>query len=209
MARSDPLMPNAGIVARREYRDRTRSPLFLGSTVLLAILAMMVAVAPIGIRYMDRQTVTRIGVVSADTDLGERSVAIADQLLNVPPGGATDPAWERPYAVEVIPGQDQALVMLHSGDLGGFLVVNRLPSGQVDIQYRTLEGPNSARSQIAAALLNEMCGDYFDAQSAGLEPGVLNHLAVEALQERGIDISRNKTQSVFDVWKSGQHISPM
>ena len=31
--------------------------------------------------------------------------------------------------------------MLHSGDLGGFLVVNRLPSGQVDIQYRTLEGP--------------------------------------------------------------------
>ena len=34
------------------------------------------------------------------------------------------------------------------GDLGGFLVVNRLPTGQVDIQYRTLEGPNSARSQI-------------------------------------------------------------
>ena len=42
---------------------------------------------------------------------------------------------------------------------------------------------NSARSQIAAALLNETCGDYFEAQSAGLEPGVLNPLAVEALQE--------------------------
>ena len=65
---------------------------------------------------------------------------------------------------------------------------------------------NSARSQIAAALLNETCGDYFEAQSAGLEPGVLNPLAVEALQERGIDISRNKTQSVFDVWKSAQYI---
>jgi arsenate reductase len=65
---------------------------------------------------------------------------------------------------------------------------------------------NSARSQIAAALLNEMCGDYFEAQSAGLEPGVLNPLAVEALQERAIDISRNKTQSVFDVWKSASHI---
>ena len=110
MARSDPLMPNAGIVARREYRDRTRSPLFLGSTVLLAILAMMVAVAPIGIRYLDRQTVTRIGVVSADPDLGQRSVAIADQLLNVPPGGAADPAWERPYSVEVVRGQDRLSV---------------------------------------------------------------------------------------------------
>jgi ABC-2 type transport system permease protein len=148
MARSDPLMPNAGIVARREYRDRTRSPLFLGSTVLLAILAMLVALAPIGIRYMDRQTVTRIGVVSSDPDLGQRSVTIADQLLNVPPGGVADPAWERPYAVEIVPGEDRALAMLHSGDIGGFLVVERLPSGQVDIQYRTLEGPNSARSQI-------------------------------------------------------------
>ena len=64
---------------------------------------------------------------------------------------------------------------------------------------------NSARSQIAAALLNETCGDYFEAQSAGLEPGVLNPLAVEALQERGIDISRNK-RSVFEVWKSAQYI---
>ena len=61
---------------------------------------------------------------------------------------------------------------------------------------------NSARSQIAAALLNRECGDFFEAQSAGLEPGVLNPLAVEALQELGIDISRNQTQSVFDVWAS-------
>jgi len=65
---------------------------------------------------------------------------------------------------------------------------------------------NSARSHIAAALLNSECGEYFEAHSAGLEPGVLNPLAVEALQELGIDISGNKTQSVFDVWKSARHI---
>ena len=35
MSRRDPLLPNAGIVARREYRDRVRSPLFLVSTVVL------------------------------------------------------------------------------------------------------------------------------------------------------------------------------
>ena len=57
---------------------------------------------------------------------------------------------------------------------------------------------------MAAALLNKMCGEFFEAQSAGLEPGVLNPLAVEALQEIGIDISGNETQSVFDVFKSGQ-----
>jgi len=63
---------------------------------------------------------------------------------------------------------------------------------------------NSARSQMAAALLNKRCGDFFEAESAGLEPGKLNPLAVEVLGEVGIDISKNKTQAVFDVFKSGQ-----
>ena len=63
---------------------------------------------------------------------------------------------------------------------------------------------NSARSQMAAALLNKRCPDFFEAESAGLEPGKLNPLAVEALNEIGIDISGNKTQVVFDVFKSGQ-----
>jgi arsenate reductase len=57
---------------------------------------------------------------------------------------------------------------------------------------------------MAAALLNETCGEFFEAQSAGLEPGTINRLAVAALQEVGIDISKNVTQRVFDVWKSGQ-----
>lgn len=63
---------------------------------------------------------------------------------------------------------------------------------------------NSARSQMAAALLNKMCGDLFEAHSAGLEPGVLNPLAVDTLREVGIDISKNKTQAVFDVFRSGE-----
>ena len=57
---------------------------------------------------------------------------------------------------------------------------------------------------MAAALLNDMCSEFFKAQSAGLEPGTLNPLAVETLQEIGIDISGNETQSVFDVFKTGQ-----
>src|SRR5213082_3780626 len=63
---------------------------------------------------------------------------------------------------------------------------------------------NSARSQMAAAWLNDICGDHFEAESAGLEPGELNPLAVQVMDEVGIDISNNKTQAVFDVFKSGQ-----
>jgi arsenate reductase (thioredoxin) len=63
---------------------------------------------------------------------------------------------------------------------------------------------NSARSQMAEAWLNQICGDQFEAQSAGLEPGTLNPLVIEAMAEVGIDISQKGTQEVFDVWKSGQ-----
>ena len=62
---------------------------------------------------------------------------------------------------------------------------------------------NSARSQIAEAYLKQIAGDRFEAESAGLEPGKLNPLAVKAMREAGIDISRNTTQSVFDLFKSG------
>jgi arsenate reductase len=63
---------------------------------------------------------------------------------------------------------------------------------------------NSARSQMAEALLNQMCPDEFEAHSAGLEPGTLNPLVVEAMQEIGMDISQNKTKSVFEEYKSGK-----
>jgi len=63
---------------------------------------------------------------------------------------------------------------------------------------------NSARSQMAEAFLNESCGDHFEAHSAGLKPGELNPLAVAVMREVGIDISQNRTQSVFNVFRSGQ-----
>ena len=57
---------------------------------------------------------------------------------------------------------------------------------------------------MAAAWLNDICGDYFEAESAGLEPAELNPLAVQVMDEVGINISNNQTQAVFDVFKTGQ-----
>lgn len=63
---------------------------------------------------------------------------------------------------------------------------------------------NSARSQMAEAFLKQICGEEFEAHSAGLEPGKLNPIVVEAMQEIGIDISGNKTKSVSDMLNSGR-----
>jgi arsenate reductase (thioredoxin) len=63
---------------------------------------------------------------------------------------------------------------------------------------------NSARSQMAEAFLKKYGGDLFEVESAGLEPGKLNPLVIEVMKEVGIDISQNKTKSVFDFYKQGR-----
>jgi len=63
---------------------------------------------------------------------------------------------------------------------------------------------NSARSQMAAAFLKQISGDRFEVESAGLEPGKLNPLAVAAMKDADIDISGNGTQSVFELFKAGR-----
>lgn len=63
---------------------------------------------------------------------------------------------------------------------------------------------NSARSQMAEAFVNRMCGEEFEANSAGLEPGRLNPLVIEAMSETGIDISGNQTKSVAEMIASGR-----
>lgn len=66
---------------------------------------------------------------------------------------------------------------------------------------------NSGRSQMAEAWLNHLCGDRYEAHSAGLEPGVLNPLVVDVMKEVGIDISHHTTKSVFDMVKAGKTFS--
>ena len=52
--------------------------------------------------------------------------------------------------------------------------------------------------------MNKLAGDRFEAHSAGLEAGQLNQLVVEAMREVGIDISKNKTKKVVDMYKRGE-----
>jgi len=63
---------------------------------------------------------------------------------------------------------------------------------------------NSARSQMAESFLKHLGQDRFEVESAGLEPGSLNSIVVEAMNEVGIDISHNLTKSVFDFYNQGK-----
>ena len=64
---------------------------------------------------------------------------------------------------------------------------------------------NSGRSQMAEAFLKKIAGDQYDVESAGLEPAdEINPLVVEVMKEEDIDISGNKLQSVFELFKTGR-----
>ncbi len=55
---------------------------------------------------------------------------------------------------------------------------------------------NSVRSQMAEGLMNHLRGDAFDACSAGVEPYPVHPLAIEVMNEIGIDISKQRSKHV-------------
>lgn len=78
--------------------------------------------------------------------------------------------------------------------------------GAVPVDRSTIPGPaprvlflctgNSARSQMAEALLRERSGGSIDARSAGSHPKALHPHAVRVMAERGIDISGRPTKHI-------------
>lgn len=64
---------------------------------------------------------------------------------------------------------------------------------------------NSGRSQIAEAYLNRFAGDALEIESAGLEPAdAVNPLVVEVMKEEGFDLSGNRPQDVFELFRQGK-----
>jgi arsenate reductase len=62
---------------------------------------------------------------------------------------------------------------------------------------------NSARSQMAEGLVNHFRGDRWEAFSAGTRPtGYVHPLAIRAMAELGIDISRQRSKSVDEFRRS-------
>ncbi|MHA2075050.1 MAG: arsenate reductase ArsC, partial [Candidatus Hodarchaeales archaeon] len=55
---------------------------------------------------------------------------------------------------------------------------------------------NSARSQMAEAILKENFGDRFEVVSAGTKPTRVNPFAIEVLREINIDISKAQSKHI-------------
>jgi arsenate reductase len=57
---------------------------------------------------------------------------------------------------------------------------------------------NSARSQMAEAILRRRAGDYFEVHSAGLEPKDINPFTRRVMEEIGYDLSDQRAKNVAE-----------
>ncbi len=150
-ARSGPgLRRNAGLIAHREYRDRVRTRTFVAATAILAVVAVGLALAPIGLRYLDRGTITRIGVVAeAEPALAASVIRNLDDQLNQPPPGADPALWERPYRFQPVGTVAAGRAAVDSGVLRGLVTIERGLGGGLDFRFVT---PGSAASASSVSL---------------------------------------------------------
>jgi protein-tyrosine-phosphatase len=106
-----------------------------------------------------------------------------DQLM----GRATTTSWVPLLAERFAGDRIRAMIRLESS----------LPPLTPSVLFLCVH--NAGRSQMAAGFLRAIAGDRVDVYSGGSEPaGLVNQVAVEAMAERGIDISQEIPQPWAD-----------
>ena len=55
---------------------------------------------------------------------------------------------------------------------------------------------NSCRSQMAEGYLRDSADELFEVYSAGLEPSIVNPIAIKVMKESGVDISHHTSKDV-------------
>ena len=137
---------NIALVAKLEYAERVRSRAFVFSTLLLAGLAVVIALIPLAVRFVDQVTVTRIGVVAPDDKLGERAIAVMDGFLNAQlESGA--PATKR-FVFEARPDVGTASTEVREGGLAGAVLIDRKADGGLDFQVLSVGALSQDRAQL-------------------------------------------------------------
>jgi protein-tyrosine-phosphatase len=77
-------------------------------------------------------------------------------------------------------------------------VLPKPPAGAVLARVLFLCTGNSARSQMAEALMTQLSGGAVEAASAGSRPKSLHPLAVLVMRQRGIDVSGRRSKHVSE-----------
>jgi ABC-2 type transport system permease protein len=140
MRRGDPasvVVRNARLVAGREYAVRVRSRAFAISTLVLAIVATVAALAPLAIRALERDAVVRIAASAPDARSAELTLRSLEMVFNA--GTGLDPSGTPAYRFSLVEpaGVTAARGEVAAGTLDGLLVLTRGTGERLDFEYVT------------------------------------------------------------------------
>jgi ABC-2 type transport system permease protein len=170
-------LANVRLVARREFLERVRTRAFVFSTLLLMALAVVVALIPLGVRLVDRLTVTRIGVSAPDAVLADRAVTVLDGFLNAQLSSTGDGV--RTFVFERIDDPRTAAERVRDGGLSGAIVISRKPDGGLDFQVLSAGGLSPDRAQLLQiGAFGVGVLDWTASQPPGSEPFSIPSFAV-------------------------------
>jgi ABC-2 type transport system permease protein len=114
---------NTLAVARREFFVRARTRSFIIGTVFLAVAGAAMALAPIGIRWFEGDSGTKVGIVNrAEPALTSDPVTRLSLLLN-----SATPSGEKGFEVTASADEATARTAVEDGDLAAALVIERAP----------------------------------------------------------------------------------
>ena len=137
--RHEPLMPNVGYIARREYGALVRGRLFFVSTLVLAGLAMFVAVLPVATKLIDRGSQTTIAVVSTDPD-------VARNVRGMLASSGAD------FDVVETSDEQGTIARVADRDLDAAIIAVRHPSGNLGFKFHL--GETMGQSQLGTLSLS-------------------------------------------------------
>jgi ABC-2 type transport system permease protein len=141
-------LTNVGTIARREFLWRGRSRTYIVTTILLVIVAVGVALAPIVVRYISQQNEPeKIGLLAGGANLAIDPAVLLDRSLNGLAGasgsgssgstGSGDATSKPTYAVVPVTDLDAARRDVLAGKLSAVLALGRGPTGDLTFDLYT------------------------------------------------------------------------
>ncbi len=139
---------NAVLIARREYLDRVRTRSFVVASAILAVIAIGISLAPLGLRYLDRGSIVRIGIVSSEAAVAERTIETLGSILDATPPGSDPATTPKHYRFDRQADIETGVGELERGALNALLIAERRADGGLAFTLRTPQSSTSALSQL-------------------------------------------------------------
>ncbi len=184
---------NIGLVAKREFTERARSRAFVFSTLLLAGLAVLVALIPLGVRLVDKATVSRVAVVATEPGLTARAIGAMDSFLNARLD-ANGPPGSGKFTFEPANDEATATADVREGRLVAAISIRRTTDGGLDFRVTSAGALAADRAQLlqvgafAVGIL-----DWTASQPAATKPFITPAFAVVDSGSSGIAASGGAT----------------